>query len=76
METAEKSLNVSINKSSLKDDLALLKIPSILSIVELKRKKKTGSFLPNTINQGRSRTIRAAAIEEQVIRRITDNHIV
>ena len=40
METAEKSLNVSINKSSLKDDLALLKIPSVLSIVELKRKKK------------------------------------
>jgi len=39
METAEKSLNVSINKSSLKDDLTLLKIPSVLSIVELKRKK-------------------------------------
>ena len=70
METAEK-LNVSINKSSFKNDLVLLKISSVRSIVDIEG--ETGSFLSNTVNRGRRRTIRAAAIEEQVIIRITEN---
>jgi len=38
-----------------------------------RRLRETGSFLPNTVNRGRNRNIRTPAIEEQVIRRVTEN---
>ena len=38
-----------------------------------RRLRETGYFLPNTVNRGRNRNIRTPAIEEQVIRRVTEN---
>ena len=60
------NLYVCIEKSFLKGN-ALVTIPLVQSIAE------TGSFIPNTVNRGRNRNIRTPAIEEQVIRRRTEN---